>query len=179
MQNASLSFIYFLLIGLFVVVSHKDAGAVEKLNFKYSPNNTVTYRAVINALPEQLATYRESFPNSNPSMAIAEADLNQDGRSEIIAVLNGIDEFCKPGPTVNPARYNQQKSFEQSYMCPHFVFTKTSRGLIKIGEFETVGIMIADTTTNGIKDIITLPDGTNRYKSIIYKWAGRSYKPAQ
>ena len=131
--------------------------AKEILQFDYS-DDTVEYNAVRNALKEELAWYTDAIDNQ-PPMAIARTDLNMDGKDEIIAILNEETLFC-----------------DQDLKCPHYVFTYTRSGLIKIGEFKTVGLTIADSNTSGIRDIITYPFKNSQKGIVYYKWAGRSYQ---
>jgi hypothetical protein len=150
------------------------SNASERLDFDYR-KNTAQYSAVRNALADDLESFYEENPDALPAIAIARTDLNQDGKDEIIAVLNGMYEFCEH----SHGRGHNHDHPSTADTCPHYIFTYTRSGLIKIGDFKTVGITIADTATNGIRDIITFPEAGNRLKTIFYKWAGRSYKAAQ
>lgn len=158
-------FYYFLFIACFAFqASFSYPVTAQKqpaLEFEYGPNS-VTYNAIYNALKddELMSSFNEMFPGNRPPIAIARFDLNADGRDEFIAKLNETTLFCN-----------------NTDVCPFIIFTNTQKGLIKIAQFQAVGLTIANTKTSGIHDIVVYPSTDSGQGVFYYKWAGRSYKP--
>jgi hypothetical protein len=146
--------------------AHGDNPNFPKTKIKYDTTlEGVAYTTVKNHLKEETKKhYGVMFDKDrDPFIAIGREDLNFDGKDEIIAYYFEDIVVC-----------DAEKS-----TCPYYIFTYTGQGLVKIGEFTAVGLDLARTKTNGIADLKVYIDQHDSQKIKLYKWSGRSYKPAE
>lgn len=133
---------YFIIIALFALLP-RPVSAVEQLNYsdKISPS-----------LEYQINSFLEKTYETDISLYyIADIDLNNDG----------IDEYIL-----------KRKSCEsdKSY-CIYSIIAEKDNNIILLSKIRAKSIMIGETYSYGIKDILAFKNEINDYNFDIYMWS--------
>ncbi len=136
--------IYFLAYFFILAIPSHALATSEPLTYK------TDYRASLRAL---LLDYFEQDEGSYKysDFSIAHIDLNNDGIDEHILKEKGCTE--------------------KKYDCLHLIMAEKTDNLILLGHINSRDLMIGQTYSHGIKDLLSFENPINEYKFNIYMWS--------
>ncbi len=135
---------YFLALSLFISISFiSRADAIEPIN--YNKNISISLKYQINNF------LNNEYDMSISAYDIAGIDLNNDG----------IDEHI----------LKQKKCYQDKKVCKYLIIAEKRNEIILLSKIKAKNIMIGETSSNGVKDILVFKNQINDYDFDIYIWS--------
>lgn len=137
------------IFSIYMAFPTSAAAVTEPITFKED------YRATLRVLlVDFLKTHEDRYKTAD--FLVAHIDLNNDG----------IDEHI----------LRRKNCSDRNYECLHLIIAEKPETLILLGRINSREIMIGQSYSHGIKDLLAFQNHVNEYKFNIYMWSPRQKK---